>query len=1227
MSGYQIDEVRELFTSDMNRFMSDLVTRAGELRDELAVIRQRTQAIERAHSALTVNFHAIAGTSSLLSVASSHSLAAHLENMMYRVDASVRSVMMEGDRLDHYRQACDLGITALREIIDDELRGDRANAERRSAEALAQVKRAADPPALAIVTARDVSSHASTSGSDSASASATADQERTELLAVFREELRGAMTEAKANLDQLEHGPDRGVALARLGSVLHMMKGSAASVGEAALAIELRSLYEVIEDFLDRGELPERAATHRIRRELMACEPEVPPAAVNPGGSHREQDDGDDAIDPQELFRTEAHELLRQARGRFEEFGREPVAVREDLGRIFHRIKGSAMVVDLPEIGAVAAELERTAGQLGPLDATQLDRLAALIAAAPSAAQVPATPAPERARATREPVPHVVTGELWESFAEESAELLEAIERGARELERTSNLGATVTSLLGAFHTLKGAANTVGLDPVGRELHVVETMLESLNAAPSPKRRSFVLTRLFDVVERMRRNLRLAPRGEVECAAEVLEQDLERMANLEVHSIETPSGHSWLSTHDSAWSEHHRGSTSAGAGGSSREHSSDHQRVDRTGPDSSRTGAPAGVERRFIRVPAERLDALMDMVGELIVTRSRVNAGLSALAALHEEQEQRRQRLVQIVDVFTEQAEYANLGGVARRNRRAGGSGAVTDFGALEFDVYEEVHVLARRLAEASSDVNDTSAEISSGMAQLTDSTEELGGIVSTLQSNINRARMVPLEALFSRLALPVRDAAERERKLVDISLQGAEVVIDKAIADALYAPLLHLVRNSVAHGIESASRRHAASKPERGTVTLTARQEAGEIVIEVSDDGGGINVQALHREGVARGLLSRDVPLDAPEVLDLVFSAGLSTTADTNEVAGRGMGGDVVRRTVQRLGGSVRVFSPPGRGASFVLRLPVTLAITRAVVIRQGQQLFGIPLLFIERIVRREDLQELHDGERRRIRHGGDLLSVFRIAPGENAESVFLICSVGGRRLAIEADEVVAQDEVVVKSLGQVLDGHPLFAGASQRGDGELALIIDMHGVAEAHTGVARPIASRSASGSPRQLQSAPTPPAAPLSPHLDPPVAADTQPVGPQRLRVLFVDDSLSVRKVAENTLRKLGVEVVTASDGRDALDRLRDGEVSIVFTDLEMPRMHGYELIQEMRYIPAYRSIPIVVVSSRSGEKHVQKALEAGANEYLTKPFSAETLSGALLKLIPTFRIEDS
>lgn len=1224
MSHSQIDEVRELFTSDMNRFLGDLEVRSRELGTEVAAIRERTQGVARAQSGLTVSFHAIAGTSALLSISSSQSVAGRLETMMQGLQSAVHTVIAEGERMRRMQHACDVAISSLRAIIEAELAGDSAQANRRAAAAMRQVTEVTEgTPGAALdrtepagpdgaraqapVPAPGPAPAAPAAAATGAAADGL-DQEHAELLAVFREELTGALAEARAQLDELEHGSQHDAALSRLGAILHMMKGSAASVKEDALAIELRAIYEVVEDYLDRGELPDAAALRRLRTDLAACAPEPGPG-VDAGwdeheagvGAAQEEAEGVDAL---ELFRGEASELLQQARARLAELSREPEAVREDLGRILHRIKGSALVVGLPDVGTYAAELERLARGSGggAPELTHLARLEAMLEVK-LASTTPAEPAP-RAKVTRHAVPQRVSGELWDSFVEEAGELIEAIERAARELETTSGDGAIV-SLLGTIHTLKGAANTVGLSPVGRELHVVETILEVLRANASAKRRSFVLARLFDVVERLRRNLRAAPRGEVECAAEVLDGDLARLVAMDASTADAPSGHSWLSAHDSAWSQPLPAPRSHG---SSREHTGEPPSADSASAGTGRSAkANPGAERRFIRVPAERLDALMDLVGELIVARSRVDSGLARLAELQASQEARRQSLLGIVDAFTEQAEYANLGGVARRTRRGGATPA--EFGALEFDVYEEVHVLARRLAEASSDVGETSTAITSGLGDLGDSIEELGGIVSGLQGQINRARMVPLEALFSRLALPARDAAERERKQVEVSFEGAQVVVDKVIADALYAPMLHLVRNAVAHGIESGSARRAAGKPERGTITLSAHQEAGEIVLAVRDDGAGLRREALHREGVALGLISPQVPLEAPEVLELVFSAGLSTSASANDVAGRGVGGDVVRRTVHRLGGSVRVSSEPGRGATFLLRLPVTLAITRAAIIRQGNLLLAIPLPFVERILRHEEVEEVTGGQGRRVRFGEDLLSVFRVVEGARRDAIVLICSVGGRRLAVEADAVLAQDEIVVKKLGPVLDGHPMFAGALQRGDGELALVLDMHGVAETHTQLlreARPPVRRAAE------------PAEPARPAAPSPAAAT-----PSEVVVLFVDDSLSVRKVAEATLKKLGVKVVTASDGRDALDRLRDQPVSIVLTDLEMPRMHGYELIAEMRYIAAYRDIPIVVVSSRSGEKHVQKALEAGANEYLTKPFSPETLRGALERLVPALR----
>jgi chemosensory pili system protein ChpA (sensor histidine kinase/response regulator) len=442
------------------------------------------------------------------------------------------------------------------------------------------------------------------------------------------------------------------------------------------------------------------------------------------------------------------------------------------------------------------------------------------------------------------------------------------------------------------------------------------------------------------------------------------------------------------------------------------------------------------------------------------------------------------------------------------------------------------------------------------------------------------------------------------------------------------------------------------------------------------------LDLAALHARGVAMGLVEPGTAPTDPPVKDLVFAPGLSTTARPGMVSGRGFGGDVVRKSIERLNGSIRVETAAGVGTVFTITLPLTLAITRALLVRHGGRLYAIPLFFAEHLFDLEEARVVESLGARRLKLGEafvpvrSLSEVFGAESSAPASGPVLILRVGEQRLAVQVDGVVAQEEIVVKGLGELLSGHPVLAGVTIRGNGELVLILDVPGVLERVFGAPRKAAPTSAPGeSPPLLRStqgrqtqggesrvaagavAPNraaPPdladepgsdpvpqdfedlgaaGAPEPPHqgtaggaafgrsVEPPEEAPALPGGASTpgpegpLRVLFVDDSVSVRKVAERALLGLGVQVAVAVDGLDAMEKLRAQRFDLVFTDLEMPRMHGYELIRELRFLPSYRSLPVVVVSSRSGQKHQDQARALGATDYLTKPFNAETLDAAL------------
>jgi chemosensory pili system protein ChpA (sensor histidine kinase/response regulator) len=379
-------------------------------------------------------------------------------------------------------------------------------------------------------------------------------------------------------------------------------------------------------------------------------------------------------------------------------------------------------------------------------------------------------------------------------------------------------------------------------------------------------------------------------------------------------------------------------------------------------------------------------------------------------------------------------------------------------------------------------------------------------------------------------------------------------------------------------------------------------------------------------------GLVSEDTPLSDPAIKDLVFASGLSTRASAGDVSGRGIGGDVIRRSIERMNGSIRVDSEPGKGTSFTMSLPVTLSITRALLIQHRGRTLAVPLHFSERIIDAQEVTIIETAGTRRVRLDNTYLpvrtldEVFKSSHEDTKAGPLLILRMGRQRICLQVEKVSSQEEIVVKSMGDLLTGHPLFAGATIRGNGELVLILDVPALIEGRTAPTRAAArdalplpdfGESMNGDSAEQAQAPLGalPTANVKSAARTGAALAHSPQRQARLRVLFVDDSLSVRRVAEKALQSLGAEVTLAVDGVDALAKLQDASFDIVFTDLEMPRTHGYDLIRELRFIPAYKNLPIVVVSSRSGKKHQDQARALGANEYMTKPFSAKGLESAL------------
>jgi chemosensory pili system protein ChpA (sensor histidine kinase/response regulator) len=1078
-----------------------------------------------------------------------------------------------------------------------------------------------------------------------------------ELQEVFHKEGEIAVRAMAVEMALLRAQPGDTNAVSNLERLFHTLKGAAATVGLAEISAAAASIQERLEEELERGVKLTPEAVEALDRDIaevlvragLPPLSEAAPGAPAPGA----------AASAHVFFLEEAGDLQRQAHGLLETLASESAEkvarARQELGALFHRLKGSAYLVGELRVGGEAEKLQalldpEAAGtgsgaqapeDLAPTIRAALARISALLGTDEAVGAAAAEPVQEKP--VRETVTVATEPELWNAFTQESGELMDSLERECLALEESAQPRQGLERAMNMLHTLKGVLNTIGLAPTAKILHRVEDFVENLLGAPIlPPMRS-VASLLLKVRGDVRKNLNEAKQGYVETAPKRLEARIARVLQASRGKAEAPPPPAAPGPR-----EGHKPARSEGASihsiAEARSHRSGVSVVSARGSMSRMApGDPA--DRKFIRVGTERLDALMNLAGELVVSRSRLLARVGTLWKLQQELGRRSRSLLETVDEFRDTYEYASLDGrtvspvraaFAQTSLAAGSVSApagVADaaaqghsdwghFGELELDRYDDIHILSRRLAEIVSDVTELSGDLSHGLTSFSDDSQALDTIVTGIQTEVSRARMVPLDILFSRLRLPVRDAAGRDSKEVRVATEGADVTIDKTIADGLFGPMLHLVRNAVVHGIEPAAARQASGKPLVGVITLSARQESGQIVVEIRDDGGGLDLPGLRARGAQLNLVPADLPLDDPALCELVFVPGLSTDARAGAVSGRGLGCDIVRRAVERMNGTIQVESKTGEGATFTITLPVTLAITKALLVRQNGRAFAFPLHFAERILDVEDNTIVESAGVRRIKIEEQFITVtpfdrhLRTPGPETRKGPILLLRVGDQRAAVQVDAIVGQEEIVVKSLGDVLSGHPLFAGVTMRGTGELVLIVDVPALLETKAPRlerARPQAALPAAPvvrpEPKVIKPRPAVAAAAAATAAAPPPAA--APAKRRRARVLFVDDSLSVRKYAELTFASLGVDLTLAVDGVDALNRLRGETFDIVFTDLEMPRMHGFELIRELRFVPAYRDLPIVVVTSRSGQKHKQQALTLGATEYLTKPFSPQVV----------------
>jgi chemosensory pili system protein ChpA (sensor histidine kinase/response regulator) len=778
-------------------------------------------------------------------------------------------------------------------------------------------------------------------------------------------------------------------------------------------------------------------------------------------------------------------------------------------------------------------------------------------------------------------------GEVLEYFLPEATEHLEAMTGALLAIEGGARDEETLATVFRAVHTLKGAAYTVGCAPLGDATHQIEDLLGAVREHQLPVTPA-VTEAMFAGTAAIKRVLQsgVAVSEETAQALERATRDLRALstsASRHEHAVIGPAVE--VSEPDASEASDLALPASAELPAFVRpEFLARLEALPR--PVLRVASAPTGPS---IRVPVERLDTLMNLVGELMIARSRLDRRLAQLDQVSELLLASRTRLGQVGRDFEFRRQAPTLPREERPERDD--AGAMRDiselFAELEFDRYDDISILARSVTEMSADVAEVQSQHAILLRSIREDTVQIQRLTAALRKEITRARMVPIGRLFARVAQQVREAARATGKSVTLAVSGESAEVDTGIIEQIADPLLHLIQNAVAHGIESAPDRESRGKPASGHVSLSASQEGSFILVKVEDDGRGIDTDLLRRHAVERGFLPAAEAAAMPEneVLNLIFVPGFSTASAVTQTAGRGVGLDVVRTNVSRLNGEIHVETEAGRMTRFVLKLPLTVAIADALMARCGPETVAFPLTAVSAMRSVAPHEILTAGGRETVQLDDRAIDLVRldqalglVASRASTRLPVVVMRGGGKPFGVVVDELLGKEEIVIKSLGPLVDGVGPFSGATISGEGRVILLLDPTLLREAASRKPATLVREPAGGS------------------LD---AVDRRP------SVMLVDDSISIRKFVGQMLEKAGFRVFTAIDGQDALEQLVEQTVDVVVTDLEMPRLNGYALIEDLRRRPTTREVPVIVMTTRAGEKHVGLARRLGVRHYITKP----------------------
>ena len=779
----------------------------------------------------------------------------------------------------------------------------------------------------------------------------------------------------------------------------------------------------------------------------------------------------------------------------------------------------------------------------------------------------------------------LLDAEVLSYFAPEAQEYIESLESQLLRLEKGPGNPDVIDQLFRTAHTLKGSAYTVGFQSLGDLVHYVEDFMMAVREGRINilSRHTDVLLRAVDVVRLLMRRDPTSLDTLRQRYASVLE-GLKRLDQATIAQVvESGSGV-------------HRVDVPVDQEVRTQEAVEPAKTVD----------GKVAEDREVIRVSRDRLERLLNLVGELVIGRGRLEQRLHMLEQLSQQVLVYKGRLVESIHSFAEKHTFTlPTAASGSPTSSAQGFNGVNDFSSLEFDKYDDFNILARRIGEVAADISESMTQLSGSIRRSHDDMSHLAQLTLGMRDEIARARMVPIGTPFTRFHRATREMARATGKEVALVTSGEHTEVDTVVVERLVDPLIHLVRNAVYHGIEPAAVRVSKGKPAAGTVYLHAAHRGNAVLIEVEDDGAGLDVEKIRAKAVERGLIRPEMARSMPEsdVIKFIFVPGFSTADQIGDQAGRGVGMDVVKRVIESMNGRIDVESVRGVGTKFTLSLPFSLLITTALMVRAGNERYAIPLPAVREVTMVTAGVHQRMGERSILHIGAEAIEAQPLQQLLNQRSVgveigkpVVIVRTAVGMIGIVVDELLGRQEIVVKPLGSLKSlERSCFGGATIDPEGRVVLVLDP----------ARLLSREAQAAAVPDSSVHATAAADSLTPYVE---ALESK--APERL-LLLIDDSLSIRKFVGRMLESAGYVVHTAVDGEEGLRKASAERYRLIITDLEMPKLNGYEVIQGLRSREQTQQTPVIVMTTRAGDKHRQMALNIGASSYIAKPVEERAL----------------